>query len=75
MMNHLSKRQKDILGYIKMHTGTKGYSPTYREIAKAVGLSSISSVQHQLNALEAYGLIKHTPYISRSIVLVNRDNK
>lgn len=62
-----------------MHIGNHGYAPTYREISLATGLRSISSVQYQLDVLEARGFIvrysKNSQHIARGIALVNRDSQ
>lgn len=64
-----------MFGYISMYIGTHGYGPTYREISKATGLKSLSSVRYQLGELESKGFISHTWNISRGIALVNRDSQ
>lgn len=52
------EKQMEILEYIKNFTAKNGYSPTVREIGQAVGLSSTSSVQTYLNAMEDNEFIK-----------------
>ncbi len=45
----VSKKQEEILNYIDKNIELKGYSPTVREICKAVNLKSTSTVQYHLN--------------------------
>ena len=60
-LKKVSKRQEDILEFIKEEVRTKGYPPSVREIGEAVGLASSSTVHGHLNRLESKG-----PYSSRS---------
>ncbi|MFD4509813.1 MarR family transcriptional regulator [Streptomyces sp. NPDC058457] len=53
----LSSRQLQILNFLRKVSAEQGFPPTIREIAKAVGLRSGSSVSYQLDRLEARGLI------------------
>ena len=54
----LSDKQVKILQFIKDELTIKGYPPSIREICKAVGLSSTSSVHAHLNTLEEKGFIR-----------------
>lgn len=67
----LSARQQGILDTITQSIADRGYPPTYREIGTAVGLSSPSSVKHQLNALERMGYLRRDPNRPRAIEVVN----
>lgn len=67
----LSARQQGILDTITQSIVDRGYPPTYREIGTAVGLSSPSSVKHQLNALERMGYLRRDPNRPRAIEVVN----
>lgn len=67
----LSARQQGILDTIAQSIADRGYPPTYREIGTAVGLSSPSSVKHQLNALERMGYLRRDPNRPRAIEVVN----
>ena len=66
----LSRRQRAVLRCVVGHVGLHGYAPTIREIQRALGISSSSVVAYQLDALEERGLIRRTPHVSRSIVLL-----
>ena len=54
----LSERQEAILHAVRERTQSLGYPPSVREIARAVGLASPSTVKHHLDALERRGLIQ-----------------
>jgi len=68
-------RQDEILAFIAHHIAENGYSPTVREIGKAVGLKSSSTVSGHIERLEDKGLIKHVPKSARSIVIVDQPDK
>ncbi|MBX3312255.1 MAG: transcriptional repressor LexA [Microbacteriaceae bacterium] len=71
----LSQKQAQILEVINRSNSTKGYPPTMREIGDQVGLSSLSSVAHQMNQLELAGYIRRDPNRPRAIeVLVDSSN-
>lgn len=71
----LSKRQREILDFIRSEIHRKGYPPSVREIGQAVGLSSSSTVHSHLAALEAKGFIRRDPAKPRALeVLDFRDN-
>ncbi|MCM3214460.1 transcriptional repressor LexA [Niallia taxi] len=70
-MQKLSKRQLDILEYIKEEVRLKGYPPSVREIAEAVGLASSSTVHGHLARLESKGLIRRDPTKPRAIEILD----
>ena len=70
-MTKLSKRQQEILEYIKDSVREKGYPPSVREIAQAVGLASSSTVHGHLARLESKGLIRRDPTKPRAIEILN----
>ncbi|WP_064093601.1 transcriptional repressor LexA [Rossellomorea aquimaris] len=72
-MTKLSKRQQDILEYIKTAVRDKGYPPSVREIGEAVGLASSSTVHGHLARLESKGLIRRDPTKPRAIEILNLD--
>ena len=73
MMTNLSKRQQEILDFIKRSVREKGYPPSVREIGKAVGLSSSSTVHGHLARLEAKGLIRRDPTKPRAIEILDNN--
>ena len=66
----LTPRQQQILTMIRGWVDRHGYPPTMREIARAVGLASPSSVAHQLAVLERGGHLKRDARGSRAVALV-----
>ncbi|MGN0448419.1 MAG: transcriptional repressor LexA [Acutalibacteraceae bacterium] len=70
-MEKLSENQANILEYLKDRLST-GIVPSVREICQAVGLSSTSSVQTNLDALEKKGYITRDPMHKRSIRIVGQ---
>jgi repressor LexA len=66
----LSKRQKEIFDFIRRYAGKYGYPPTVREIGKAVGLTSSSTVHAHLAKLEKLGLLRRDPTKPRAIELL-----
>lgn len=73
MYEDLSSRQIAILNYIQKTTREKGYPPSVREIGKAVGLSSSSTVHGHLAQLEAKGYIRRDPTKPRAIEILETD--
>ena len=71
----LTKRQQQILDYIRKCIEVKHYPPSVREIGQAIGLSSPSTVHAHLNALEAKGYIKRDSAKSRSMVIMSESQK
>ena len=63
------KRQSQILDFIKQYIQSKGSAPTLREIADAIGVSSLATVHEHLQALVTKGLIKRKGGKVRSIEL------
>ena len=66
----LTKRQQEIFDYVKGYASKYGYPPTVREIGKAVGLASSSTVHAHLANLEKYGLLRRNPTKPRAIELM-----
>jgi repressor LexA len=73
-LDSLSDKQRQILACINEAITRTGYPPSLREIGDSVGLSSISSVSHQLTQLELRGFIRRDPNLNRAIeILVELD--
>ncbi|MDN4483984.1 transcriptional repressor LexA [Demequina lignilytica] len=66
----LTTRQRAVVDFIRATVADRGYPPTLREIGEAVGLTSPSSVKHQLVALEAKGVLRRDPHRPRAIEVV-----
>ncbi len=67
----ISKKQQEILDYIKSEILAKGYPPAVREICEAVHLKSTSSVHAHLETLEKNGYIRRDPTKPRAIEIVD----
>src|SRR5947208_13669158 len=63
----LTPRQRTILDVIRASVTTRGYPPSIREIGDAVGLTSTSSVAHQLRTLERKGYMRRDPNRPRAV--------
>jgi repressor LexA len=73
MPDSLNPRQRQILDYLRDHSRDHSYPPTVREIGRAVGLSSSSTVQNHLNTLETRGFITRDPAKSRTVEILNAE--
>jgi repressor LexA len=63
----LTERQRTILEVIRASVTSRGYPPSIREIGDAVGLTSTSSVAHQLRTLEKKGYLRRDPNRPRAV--------
>lgn len=70
----LTGRQRAVLECIRSSVAERGYPPSMREIGAAVGLTSPSSVKHQLVALERKGFLRRDPNRPRAIEIVMPDD-
>jgi repressor LexA len=68
----LTKRQQEIFDFIKNYSANHGYPPTVRDIGKAVGLASSSTVHAHLANLEKLGILRRDPSKPRAIELLDR---
>ena len=69
----LTVRQRKVLDVIRNSVDRRGYPPSMREIGQAVGLTSPSSVSHQLHALEKKGYLRRDPNRPRALEVVSPD--
>jgi repressor LexA len=67
---NLTKRQKEIFEFVKRYSAKHGYPPTVRDIGKAIGLTSSSTVHAHLANLEKLGLLKRDPSKPRALELL-----
>lgn len=74
-MKKPSTRQEAILKFIKEEVNKKGYPPSVREIAEAVGLASSSTVHGHLARLESKGFIRRDPTKPRAIEVLDRSEE
>ena len=68
----LTKRQQEIFDFIRRYSEQHGYPPTVRDIGKAVGLASSSTVHAHLANLEKLGLLRRDPTKPRAMELLGR---
>jgi repressor LexA len=68
----LTKRQQEIFDFIKKYSAKYGYPPTVRDIGKAVGLASSSTVHAHLANLEKVGLLRRDPSKPRALELLDK---
>ena len=67
------KKQRQILDFLKQYMQSHGAAPTLKQIADAIGVSSLATVHEHMTTLENKGLIKRKPGKQRSIELTNSD--
>jgi repressor LexA len=70
---YLTRRQKEILDFVRRHIERKGYAPTIEEIGGHFGLRSLATVHKHLANLQHKGLIRRQTYKSRALELVPTD--
>ncbi len=73
MDKKITKRQEDVLGYIKKYVVDHGFPPSTREIGAALGLSSPATVHTHLKKLEEAGCIRKTDSKFRTIEIVGEN--
>jgi repressor LexA len=66
----LTKRQQEIFDFIRQYSSRHGYPPTVRDIGKAIGLTSSSTVHAHLANLEKLGLVRRDPTKPRALELL-----
>ena len=67
----MDERKQEIVDFIRKCLSERGYPQLLREIGEAVGLSSPSSVKHQLDALERAGILRRDPRRPRALEVVD----
>jgi repressor LexA len=67
----LTRRQQEILDFVRAEVHRRGYPPSVREIGEAVGLSSSSTVHSHLAALEAKGFLRRDPSKPRALEVLD----
>jgi len=68
----LYKRQRQIVDFISQYIQKNGYSPTLKEIAEAIGVSSLATIHEHLQALQRKKIIKKHEGTVRGIELIDR---
>ena len=69
----LTKRQKQILDFIKLFQKKRGYSPSLEEIKKHLRLSAVSTVHHHIKSLEDFGYLSKEDNQPRAIELYEKE--
>ena len=69
----ITKKQKVLLDFIDGFTDNQGFSPSYREIAEALGCKSIATVAEHINNLVALDLIRKNDGAARSLEVIKPD--
>ncbi len=69
----ITKKQKVLLDFIEGFTDNQGFSPSYREIAEALGYKSIATVAEHINNLVALDLIRKNDGAARSLEVIKPD--
>lgn len=67
---NLTQRQQEIFDFIKSYSGKHGYPPTVRDIGKAIGLTSSSTVHAHLANLEKLGVLRRDPTKPRALEIL-----
>lgn len=73
-MTYLTKRQKEVLDFVRDFICDKGYSPSHEEIGDALDMSSVATVHKHLAQLARKGFVTHEPNRRRSIQLVAEES-
>lgn len=73
-MTGITRRQRDLLAFLKRFISEHGHSPNFDEIAAAMGIRSRSGVKRHVDSMAQRGLITRLPYCSRSITLTPHGN-
>ncbi|MBV9081238.1 MAG: repressor LexA, partial [Acidobacteriaceae bacterium] len=68
----LTRRQKEVMDFLEDFIRTHGYSPSYEEIATALGLASLATVHKHVQALEAKHYLRRNYNHSRSLEIAER---
>ena len=69
--SNLTRRQGEILAFIKRHSAERGYPPTVRDIGRGVGLTSSSTVHAHLANLEKVGALRRDPTKPRAMEVLD----
>lgn len=70
----LTKRQRQVLQYLRQSISKTGYPPSMREIGRGTELASLSSVTYQLKKLTEYGYVRRDPRIPRAIEILRDED-
>lgn len=71
----ITKKQKILLDFIESFYDNQGFSPSYREIAEALGYKSIATVAEHINNLVTLDLIRKNDGAARSLEVIKAEQK
>lgn len=71
MSDRSTKRQKELLEYVDRFIKEHGYGPSYREVMRALGYKSVSTVAIHINGLIAKGYLRKTDHSARSLEVIS----
>jgi repressor LexA len=71
-MTNLSKRQSEVLNFVKSFVKDYDYAPSYREIAEACGISSPATIHQHIQTLKSKGFLQLDPSAPRSLALTSK---
>ena len=74
-MQGLTKRQREIIDFIEAYVIEQGHSPSYRNIQKYFGFSSLGSVYNHIQTLKKKGVIREETKRARSLTLQTEGKK
>lgn len=66
-----SKKQQELFDFVKEFIVANSYGPSYREIMRALGYKSVSTVAVHIDQLIAKGYLEKTGYSARSLIVSN----
>jgi len=75
MRRPLTKRQKEVLDYVKQFIDEQGYAPSYREIAAHFGYGSVATVAEHIDSLVAKGMLHKSDNEARSIQVIEPEDE
>ncbi len=73
-MAGMTRRQAQLLAFLKAYQAGNGFSPSYAEIAAHIGISTKSGVNRIVDALEARGAIRRHKKMKRSLEVIENDS-
>lgn len=74
MAKKITKKQKLIINFLETYMAENDASPSYREIAAGVGLSSVASVAEHVENLVEKGVLKKSPGAARSLEILDYEH-
>jgi repressor LexA len=70
----ITRRQKEVLDFIRLFVEARGYAPTIAEIQSHFKLKSSATIHEMLSILEREGMIRRSPNVSRGIEITSSDH-